>query len=173
MIDPSWLKVKGGLRKARPNQGRELDYITMPTKEIFELLDKEIFSQAEEIHTVFMWTIEQYLIECENYMAERGYKRHCRFVWDKMNGIAPAFTVRYTHEYLIWYYKPKMIPIAKEQRGKFMTVFVEKARKHSRKPNYAYEMIEKFYPNAKKIDVFSREKRYEWEQYGNQINYFN
>ena len=155
MIDPAWLKKKGGLRKARPNQGKELDYPTMPTKEIFELLDKEIFSQAEETHAVFMWTIEQYLVECEKYMEERGYKRHCRFVWDKMNGVAPAFTIRYSHEYLIWYYKPKMIPIAKEQQGKFMTVFAEKAREHSRKPNYAYEMIEKLYPNTTKIDVFS------------------
>lgn len=173
MIDPPWLKKKGGLRKSRPNQGKELEYITMSTIEIFDLLDKDVFSQAKETHTVFMWTIDQYLIECEKFMEERNYKRHCRFVWNKMNGVAPAFTVRYSHEYLIWYYKPKMLPISKEQQGKFMTVFDEKSREHSRKPNYPYEMIEKLYPDNSKIDVFSREKRDGWEQYGNQINFFN
>lgn len=172
MIDPPWLKKKGGLRKARPNQGRHLDYQTMPTNEIFKLLDEEVFVNASDVHTVFMWTIEQYLLECEQYMEQRGYKRHCRFIWDKTNGVAPAFTVRYSHEYLIWYYKPKMLPIAKEQQGKFMTVFSEKAREHSRKPDYAYQMIEALYPNENKIDVFSREKREGWLQYGNQIEYF-
>lgn len=172
MIDPAWLKTKGGIRRSRPNQGKELDYPTMTTENIFKLLDREIFSMAKDVHAVFMWTIEQYLIECEKYIEERGYKRHCRFIWNKMNGVAPAFTIRYSHEYLIWFYKPKMIPIAKEQQGKFMTVFEEKAREHSRKPNFAYEMIEKLYPNTSKIDVFSREKRDGWEQYGNEINYF-
>lgn len=172
MIDPPWLKKKGGIRKARPNQSRVLDYETLPTNEIFKLLDKEVLNNTTDTHTVFMWTIEQYLIECEKYMEERGYRRHCRIIWDKTNGVAPAFTVRYSHEYLIWYYKPKMIPIAKEMKGKFMTTFSEKAREHSRKPEYAYKMIEDLYPNENKIDVFSREKRQGWLQYGNQPEHF-
>ena len=172
MIDPPWLKKKGGLRKVRPNQGRSLDYETMSIDKIFELLDTEIFNNTTENHAVFMWTIEQYLNDCDKYMEQRGYRRHCRFIWDKTNGVAPAFTVRYSHEYLIWYYKNKMIPIAKEQQGKFMTVFSEKTREHSRKPNYAYKMVEALYPNENKIDVFSREKREGWGQFGNQINHF-
>ena len=172
MIDPPWLKKKGGLRKVRPNQGRSLDYETMSIDKIFELLDNEIFNNTTENHAVFMWTIEQYLNDCDKYMEQRGYRRHCRFIWDKTNGVAPAFTVRYSHEYLIWYYKNKMIPIAKEQQGKFMTVFSEKTREHSRKPNYAYKMVEALYPNENKIDVFSREKREGWGQFGNQINHF-
>lgn len=172
MIDPPWFKKKGGLRKARPNQGRNLDYETMPTNKIFDLLDAEIFNNTTENHAVFMWTIEQYLNDCDKYMEQRGYRRHCRFIWDKMNGVAPAFTVRYSHEYLIWYYKEKMLPIAKEQQGKFMTVFSEKAREHSRKPEYAYKMIEALYPNENRIDVFSREKREGWCQFGNQTDRF-
>lgn len=172
IIDPPWLKKKGGLRKARPNQGRSLDYETMPTDKIFDLLDAEILNNTTENHAVFMWTIEQYLNDCDNYMEKRGYRRHCRFIWDKTNGVAPAFTVRYSHEYLIWYYKDKMLPIAKEQRGKFMTVFSEKAREHSRKPEYAYKMIESLYPNENRIDVFSREKREGWSQFGNQTDHF-
>jgi len=172
MIDPPWLKKKGGLRKTRPNQGRSLDYETMPTNKIFDLLDSEIFNNTTENHAVFMWTIEQYLNDCDKFMEQRGYRRHCRFIWDKTNGVAPAFTVRYSHEYLIWYYKEKMLPISKEQQGKFMTVFSEKAREHSRKPEYAYKMIEALYPNENRIDVFSREKRDGWCQFGNQTDYF-
>ena len=172
MIDPPWKKKKGGLRRVTPNQTRELDYATMSTKEIFMLLDNEIFSKADNPHCVFIWTIEQYLLECEAFMQKRNYKRHCRFIWNKTNGVAPAFTVRFTHEYLIWYYKSPLLAVARECRGKLQTVFSEKPREHSRKPDYAYEMIERLYPGSRKLDVFSREKRSAWEQFGNELNYF-
>jgi N6-adenosine-specific RNA methylase IME4 len=173
VIDPPWKKNKGGLRKVRPNQGRELDYSTMDTKSIFELLDNEIFCLANQQHVVFMWTIEQFLIECEVEMEQRGYKRHVRMVWNKTNGIAPAFTIRFAHEYLIWYYKPKLLKIAEQQRGKYLSIFTEKARQHSRKPDIAYSMINDLYPDSSKIDVFSREKRAGFDQWGDQINFFN
>lgn len=173
MIDPHWAKQKGGLRKVRPKQGRKLDYDTMPLDQLFYLLDTAIFNFAAPDHCVFMWTIEQYLVDCESAMLSRGYRRHCRFIWDKTNGTAPCFTVRYTHEYLIWYYKQKFIPIAQTARGRFKSVFTEKAREHSRKPDFAYQMVEALYPEQSKIDVFSREKREGWAQFGNQLNYFN
>lgn len=173
MIDPPWPKKKGGIRKVRPNQERSLDYKTMSVLEIFELLDREVLIKANEVHSVFIWTIDQYLMECENEMEKRGYKRHSRFIWDKTNGVAPAFTVRYSHEYLIWYYKPKMIPINKEMRGVYKTVFQEKSREHSRKPEFSYNMINTLYPNETKMDVFSRQPRIGWLQFGDQTNLFN
>lgn len=172
MIDPPWLKQKGGIRKSRPRQSRNLDYATMPTSDIFSLLDKKILVNADNNHCVFLWTIEQYLTECDEYMMDRMYRRHCRFIWDKTNGVAPSFTVRYSHEYLIWYYKMRLLPIAFEQRGKFRTVFTEKSRQHSRKPDYAYKMIDLLYPGANKIDVFSREIRKGWSQFGNETDFF-
>ena len=173
MIDPPWQNRKAGRRRVRPNQNREFDYPTMATEEIFMLLDNKILPKAGNPHCVFMWTIDQYLFECENHMKERNYKRHCRFIWDKLNGVAPAFTIRFSHEYMIWYYQPSLLPIAAGYRGKFRTVFTGKAREHSRKPDVAYTMIEQLYPDANKIDVFSREKRIGWKQFGNQPDYFN
>lgn len=172
MIDPPWDKKKGGLRKARPNQNRDLDYDTMGTSEIFKLLDKNIFVAASERHTVFMWTIDQYLFECEEEMTKRGYRKHCRIIWDKTNGVAPAFTVRFAHEYLIWFYKPKFTAIAENARGKYTTVLRETAREHSRKPDIAYKMVSDFYPSKLKIDVFSREGRTDYVQWGREINKF-
>ena len=172
MIDPPWQNRKAGRRRVRPNQNREFDYPTMATEEIFMLLDNKILPKAGNPHCVFMWTIDQYLFECENHMKERNYKRHCRFIWDKLNGVAPAFTIRFSHEYMIWYYQPSLLPIAAGYRGKFRTVFTGKAREHSRKPDVAYAMIEQLYPDANKIDVFSRERRDSWEQFGNEPNYF-
>jgi len=61
MIDPPWEKRKGGLRQVRPLQGKNLPYATMSIEAIFHLLDTELFNLAQEIHCVFIWTIETYL----------------------------------------------------------------------------------------------------------------
>jgi N6-adenosine-specific RNA methylase IME4 len=172
MIDPPWPKKKGGLRKVTPNQTRELDYATMPIADIFVLMDAEILPMASSQHCVFLWAVDQFLAAAENRMKERGYRRHARMIWDKGNGVAPCFTVRYTHEYLLWYYKPKLTPVARGIRGKLGTVFQEGNRQHSRKPDRAYEIVSLLYPDATKLDVFSREYREGWDCWGNQRGLF-
>lgn len=167
--DPPWKQTKGGLRKARPNQTKELDYQTMSFEDIKEL-HKHVFDNiCEETHTVFMWTIDKFLYQTEEMMGELGYKLHARMIWDKTNGVAPAFTVRYSHEYLLWFYKPKMIKINEDARGKYTTVIREKATKHSKKPLAAYEMIEDLYPEQTKIELFARNTRDGWYSFGNEV----
>lgn len=173
VIDPPWPKKKGGLRKVRPSQNRELDYPTMGVAEIFELLDNQIFPQADSPHCVFLWTIDEFLHAADEEMFARDYRRHARIIWNKCNGVAPAFTVRYSHEYLNWYYKPKFLPIAEECRGRFTTVWKEAGRQHSRKPDISYKRIMRLYPQAQRLDVFSRERRVGWSQWGNQLSHFS
>ena len=172
VIDPPWPKKKGGKRAARPNQSRDLDYPTMSVPEIFNLLDEMVLSLASPTHNVFLWEIDQFIHTGEQAMFDRGYNLHARFVWDKGNGVAPAFTVRYAHEYLVWFYKPKLLPIDTAYRGKFTTVIRAPQREHSRKPDAAYEMVKHLYPSAVLMDVFSREKRTGWLQFGNQTDHF-
>ena len=165
--DPPWKKKKGGLRKSRPNQSRNLDYKTLTIEEIKNILSS---IQTEEKHNFFIWTIDEFLFDCEEMMKEMGYILHARFIWDKENGVAPAFTVRYSHEYLLWFYKKgKMIKPISEMRGKFTTVFREKSTKHSKKPAIAYEIIEKMFPNTQKIELFARNTRENWDSFGNEI----
>ena len=173
MIDPPWPQRKGGLRASRPKQTRSLDYTTLSVDEIFALLDSEVLCRAARRHNVFLWTIDKFLTTAETQMEQRKYKRHARLIWDKGNGVAPAFTVRYSHEYLLWYYKPPMLEIDISQRGKFTTVIREASRAHSRKPDAAYALVEALYPASTYIDVFSREHRPRWQQWGDQTNWFS
>ena len=171
VIDPPWKQRKtGGDRLIA--KGRAFDYPTMSVPDIFSLLDREVFPIAADQHNVFLWLIDKYLHEGEAAMEERGYKRHARFIWDKTNGVSPAFTVRYSHEYLTWFYKPKLLTIDPSQRGKQTTVIREPSRQHSRKPDAAYALIDSLYPTGKRIDVFSREKRKGWDQWGNDVTHF-
>jgi N6-adenosine-specific RNA methylase IME4 len=168
--DPAWKQTKGNKRKCRPNQGKELDYKTIGMEEI-----KEIHRQASKLcnekHNIFMWTIDKYLHETEKMMKELGYELHARFIWDKENGVAPAFTVRFAHEYLLWFYKKGNILMpCQETRGKYTTVLREASTKHSKKPICAYEMMENMFPNSNKLELFSRQERTGWDCWGNEVN---
>lgn len=167
--DPPWPQNKGGLRQARPNQTEKLDYKTMSLEDIFELHKKVMLNNSEEVHTVFMWSIDKFLIETCIEMEKLGYKLHARIIWNKTNGVAPAFTIRYSHEYLLWFYKPKMIPIEISQRGKWTTVLEEKATAHSKKPEIAYKFIESLYPSQAKFEMYARNTRLGWDSWGNEL----
>lgn len=167
--DPPWPQKKSNARRCRPNQGKDLDYQTMSVKDCFAVQD-QFFEMASEKHNVFLWCIDKFLHEAEAEMANRGYKLHARLIWDKGNGIAPAFTVRFAHEYLLWFYKPGQILLPRaEARGKYTTVFREPATIHSRKPEVAFAMLEDMFPDANKIELFARRRRNGWDAWGNEI----
>lgn len=161
--DPPWKQNKGGIRIVRPNQDRKLDYPTCNLQEI-----KDILSNFDG-EILFLWTIDKFLFDAQKIGEELGYKLHARIIWDKENGVAPAFTIRYSHEYLLWMYKVPMLKIDKEMQGKFTTILREKSTKHSKKPIVAYELIEKLYPKKTKIELFARGKREGWDVWGNEV----
>ena len=118
---------------------------------------------------LFLWTIEKYLFEAENIAKKLGYKLHARMVWDKVTGIPAAFTIRYGHEYLLYMYKGKFTPVAKDCRGKYHSVFREKVTKHSKKPEIAYEIIESLYPQVNRLELYARNERDGWDCWGNEV----
>lgn len=90
-------------------------------------------------------------------------------IWDKVTGIPAAFTVRFGHEYLLYMYSGKLTAVAKEERGKIHTVFREQVKRHSQKPEIAYQIIERLYPDLSKIELYARNERVGWDSWGNQV----
>lgn len=169
--DPAWQQGKGGKKKARPNSsGGELDYPTMNLQDI-KLLHEHVFKNlVNEQHNVFMWTINKYLIDSQKMMEELGYTLHARIVWDKTTGMAPAFTVRYQTEYLLWFYrKGHILMPRKEVRGKYPDIMRESVKRHSQKPECAYKMLEDMFPEAAKLEMFARNYREGWDCWGNEV----
>ncbi len=167
--DPPWKQSKGCKKSVRENSsGKPLDYPTCSLDEIKEHLRLATESTTEN-SILFLWTIDKYLFEAQQIAESLGYKLHARMIWDKVTGIPAAFTVRYGHEYLLYMYKGKLTPVAKDERGKIHTVFRERVTKHSKKPDIAYEIIERLYPDLKKLEMYARETRDGWDSFGNEV----
>lgn len=167
--DPPWRQSKGEKKKVRPNtSGKGLDYEVLSLEDIENHLNVAS-SLSEDNNILFLWTIEKYLFEAENIAKKLGYKLHARMIWDKVTGIPAAFTIRYGHEYLLYMYKGKFTPVAKDCRGKYHSVFREKVTKHSKKPEIAYEIIESLYPQVNRLELYARNERDGWDCWGNEV----
>lgn len=168
-VDPPWRQTKGGKKQARPNtSGCNLDYQTLSLDDIKEHLSIGM-KLLEQDGILFLWTIDKYLFEAEEIAKSLGFKLHARMIWNKVTGIPAAFTIRYGHEYLLYMYKGKFTPVAKDYRGLYHSVFVEKSTRHSKKPTRAYEIIENLYPNVNRLEMYARYTRDGWDCWGNEI----
>lgn len=167
--DPPWKQSKGGKKSVRPkSSGVDLDYPVIGLDEIKYHL-QQVDKLSEENTILFLWTIDKYLFEAQQIAESIGYKLHARMIWNKVNGIPAAFTIRYGHEYLLYMYKGKLLPVDKDQRGKIHSVFTEKVKRHSQKPEIAYQIIEKLYPDTRKIEMYARNYRDGWDCWGNEV----
>ena len=146
--DPPWKQSKGGKKSVRANSsGKPLDYHTCTLDEIEEHL-KQAVSHTAENSVMFLWTIDKYLFEAQRIAESLGYKLHARMIWNKVTGIPAAFTIRFGHEYLLYMYKGK---------------------RHSQKPQKAYEIIERLYPNTNRLEMYARNERDGWDCWGNEV----
>lgn len=150
------------------SSGCALEYPTC-SLEVIEQILKEAVKHTNENSVLFLWTIDKYLFEAEEMAKKLGYKLHARMIWNKVTGIPAAFTVRYGHEYLLYMYKGKLLPVDTKERGKIHTVFTEQVTRHSKKPLISYEIIERLYPNTKKLEMFARYLRDDWDCWGNEV----
>ena len=169
--DPPWQQKRGGRKLVRPNSsGKKLDYDTMPMDDIIELHKEVLTHNTSKKHNVFIWTIDKYLRETEDFMEDIGYTRHARIIWNKVTGIPAAYTIRFAHEYLLWFYKKGNILMPRnEVRGIYSDVMTEQVTKHSKKPECAYQMIEDMFPDANKLELFARNTRDGWDSWGNEV----
>lgn len=169
VADPPWKQAKGGKKSVRANSsGKPLDYPVCSLEEIKEHL-KTADALTSDSAVLFLWTIDKYLFEAEEMAKELGYKLHARMIWNKVTGIPAAFTVRYGHEYLLYMYKGKLVPVATEERGKIHTVFTEQVKRHSQKPEISFEIINRLYPDLRKLELYARLEREGYDCWGNEV----
>ena len=90
-------------------------------------------------------------------------------VWHKSGGFQPMDLPQFNCEFIL--YARLGSPVFVDSKN-FTCCFHGERREHSRKPDAFYDMIRRV-TGGSRIDVFSREKRDGFAQYGNEIDKFD
>lgn len=139
-----------------------------PILSIDKIKELPIKQMAADDCNLFLWTTHKFLPDCFGILEAWGFEYHVLLTWDKTNGRS-LFGFNRRTEFVVYAHRGK---ITVNQRGKFIdTIFVEKLREHSRKPDIFYDILRTNTPEPR-IDIFSREKREGFDQWGNETEKF-
>lgn len=146
------------------------DYFTeqanhYPLMSVDEICAMPVKNMVENNAVLFLWVTSPILQDAFKVIEAWGFKYKTSFVWDKIkHNMGHYSSVR--HEFLLLAIRGSY-PLHNVKL--YDSVLSEERTEHSKKPEYYYSMIEDIYCNAKKLELFSRNKREGWVSYGNQL----
>lgn len=164
VIDPPWAMEKIE-RDVAPNQVA-FEY---PTMSEAELADFDVPSIAADDCHLFCWTTHKFLPTALRLVEAWGFRYVLTMVWHKPGGFQPFGLPQYNCEFVV--YARKGTPKFADTKS-FFTCFDAPRREHSRKPDEFYEVIHRV-TDGPRIDVFSRENRNGFDQFGNEADKFS
>jgi N6-adenosine-specific RNA methylase IME4 len=140
----------------------ESHYPCMQTDKICALPVSDL---ATDDAVLFMWTTAPHLQESFRVIDAWGFQYKTNIVWVK-DKFGLGFWVRNQHELLLIARRGDIPTPAPAQRPP--SIIDAATREHSRKPDEAYEFIERMYPELPKIELFARSARKGWAVWGNE-----
>jgi N6-adenosine-specific RNA methylase IME4 len=167
VIDPPW-PVQKIDRDVRPNQDA-LDYPTMSEDEIRAFWLRNIADKLVDNCHVFCWTTQRFLPATLRLIEAWSLKYVLVMGWLKPGGFQPVGLPQYNLEHIV--YARKGTPVFIDTKN-FNCGFAAPRREHSRKPEIFYDTIRRV-TGGSRIDVFSREQRKGFLQYGNEPRRFS
>lgn len=166
VIDPPW-PMKKIEREVRPNQV-EFDYPTMDYEQLRSWGRQHVIPiMADDCHFL-MWTTHKFLPMALRLFDDYGIKYVLTMVWHKPGGFQPVGLPQYNCEFVI--YGRNGAPTFVDTKS-FNCCFEAARREHSRKPDEFYDVIRRVTAEPR-IDVFSREVREGFDQFGNETGKF-
>jgi N6-adenosine-specific RNA methylase IME4 len=161
VIDPPWPMEKIE-RDERPNQVG-FDYPTMTEEELQAFALPEF--AADDCH-LYLWATHKFLPMALRLAEHWGFRYQCLMTWVKNVGFTP-FSWMYSTEHVLFCRRGSL---RLEKLGMRLD-FAAKVREHSRKPDEFYDLVRQASPGPR-IDVFSREVRDGFDQWGKESGKF-
>lgn len=152
--DPAW---KFGVRDEVTGREKSAEnhYPTMDTDAICELFSNIGMPAARDC-VLFLWATNPMLIDGLRVMEAWGFRYVHHWIWDK-EVAGTGYWGRDRHEILLIGKRGKIpAPLPGSQPE---TVYREKKGKHSVKPDFYAETIERLYPNVPRLEMFCRSPR--------------
>ena len=136
-----------------------------PTMTIEEICALPVAELATDAAMLFLWTTAPHLEKAFQVINSWGFSYRSNAIWDKQK-IGLGYYFRTQHEILLVATRGDMVlPAPSERRS---SVFSIAREEHSAKPQEFYEVIERYYPELPKIELFCRSPREGWAAWGNQ-----
>ena len=169
VVDPPWVMQKIE-REERPNQAG-FDYPPMTEDELTDPENEKWGGSAPSIIAaadchLYLWTTHKHLPVAFRLAEAWGFKYECLMTWVKNVGFTPFSWMRSTEHIL--FCRKGSLPLLKLG---LRLDFNAKVREHSRKPDEFYDIVKQASPGPR-VDVFSRERRIDFDQWGNQTKEF-
>ena len=175
MADPPWA-FKHYSKKGH-KKSAEGKYQTMSLDEIYAMPVSDL---AAENCLLWLWATNPLIPQAIRCVEEWGFTYKSAGSWQKMsktwtNGkedpkehFGTGHLIRSSNEPYILAVRGKPIT-ANNVRGGFRAA----VREHSRKPEEGFVNAERLIPNARRIELFSRQSRPGWTTWGNQSTFFD
>ena len=160
--DPPW-RFEPYSRETGLDRAADNHYSTLTLDEIKAL---EVPSVAASDCVLFLWATQPMLTQALAVMAAWGFTHVSQAIWDK-DADGHGYWFINHHEILLVGTKGKIPAPAPGTQWK--SIIKAPAGKHSAKPEIFYRLIEEYFPNLTKIELFARGKpRPGWEVWGNE-----
>jgi len=140
----------------------ENHYPTMPTDAICALFD-EIGAPAKADSVLFLWATNPMLPDALRVMSAWGFAYVHHWIWDK-EVAGTGYWGRDRHELLLIGRRGN--PVSPLPGSQPETVYRERKGRHSAKPDYFAEQIERLYPAMPRLEMFCRTPRPGWTAWG-------
>lgn len=158
LADPPW---RYGFA---PSASRRIEN-QYPTMDLGDILRYQ-FPCAENA-VLFLWGTAPKLPEALQVMAAWGFEYKSSAVWNKVR-VGMGYWFRGVHELLLVGTRGHFSPPPPAAR--VPSIITETRGRHSAKPAAVYELIERAYPDAPKLELFARARRPGWQAIGNEVS---
>ena len=157
--DPPW-RYEGNT--ARPSDVIENHY---PTMELEEIKNMDVPSADNCI--LYLWTTSPKIEEGLQVLNAWGFKYRSQLIWDK-NMLGLGYWFRVQHEILLVGVKGDVS--CPPQSKRIRSIYKETRGKHSKKPDSIRRLIDEWYPDKTKLELFARDTFLGWEVHGNEAS---
>ena len=155
--DPPW-RYDFSKSKSRDVENQ---YPTMTTEDLCALP-----IPAADDAVLYLWATAPKLEEALRVLKAWGFRYKTHAVWDK-EIIGMGYWFRGQHELLLVGTRGNVKAPAQELR--VSSVIRERRTVHSRKPERVQDMIERWFPDGPRIELFARRARPGWTVWGNEV----
>lgn len=159
LADAGW-RWEPWSRETSMDRAADNHYVTSPLDQIKAI---DTASIAADDCALFLWATSPMMPQALEVMAVRGFDYVSHFIWDK-DRLGTGYWNRNRHELLLVGVRGN-VP-APADSSQWDSVMVERRTAHSVKPEWAYRLVEDYFPNLPKVELFARRARAGWDCWG-------